>query len=185
MRCLAACVRADLLLDTSGLSVTPSSGWSFSGVVLYVKENAASTFLTGWWSSYQLFEGVTIQLYYSQSDPQQPEPITHLNHFTSVKSDNPTFYTSSCVSHIVPVPRCWRSSTDVVSPPMESRLGTQSAGIQFFGAAASASDCPARIRVWVRLLAFYFSMVHDSAVTFQQKLSVSEGGRFRIHVCHA
>lgn len=60
----------------------------------------------------------------------------------------------------------------------------QPAGIRPCGGAASASDCPGRIRLWVRLQAFYCPMVHDSVGTSRGKRAVSEGGRFRIHVCH-
>lgn len=57
----------------------------------------------------------------------------------------------------------------------------QSAGIRLCG---GASDCPGWIRLWVWLQAFYCSVVHDSKGMSQRKLSVSESGRFRIHMCH-
>lgn len=60
----------------------------------------------------------------------------------------------------------------------------QSAGIQRCGDQSPASDCPGRISLWIWLQAFYCSMGHDSLGTSQWKLSVTEGGRFRIHVCH-
>lgn len=87
-------------------------------------------------------------------------------------------------SYIIPVPCGVINSTDVVSPLMQRCMEDSPQG---FGS-VEVKPLPAIVLAGLgsgfgyRL--FIAQMVHDSAGTSRGKLSVSEGGRFRMHMCH-
>lgn len=78
---------------------------------------------------------------------------------TSLKSDNSKHQLSDTgTNFVIAVLWCLISSADVIYPPMQHPMATWCSAIQPPDGAASASDCPGWIRLWVWLQGFYCSL---------------------------